>query len=137
MTKEEFIKHAGQFIKKCSIVTVASINENGYPRAVPLAKLKSDGIDSIWFSTGAGSAKVKHFKTNAKASASFYNENDNVALTGKMEVLTDNASKKELWQDWMKEHFPGGMEDPEYVVLKFTAEEMTAWINTEFIHTAL
>jgi hypothetical protein len=35
--------------------------------------------------------------------------------------------------DWMLSHFPGGMEDPEYYVLKFTPESSTYWIDNEYV----
>ncbi|WP_259301012.1 hypothetical protein [Bacteroides oleiciplenus] len=33
----------------------------------------------------------------------------------------------------MLSHFPGGMEDPEYYVLKFTPESSTYWIDNEYV----
>ena len=54
-----------------------------------------------------------------------------------MEVVTDEKLKQELWQDWFIEHFPGGPTDPGYVLLKFTANHATYWIEGTFIHKKL
>ena len=44
-------------------------------------------------------------------------------LTGTMEVLTDSASKEMIWRDGDTMYYPGGVTDPDYCVLKFTASQ--------------
>ena len=46
-------------------------------------------------------------------------------------------TKKALWQDWFIEHFPKGVTDPEYCVLKFTGDKATLWIDGKFIKQKL
>lgn len=60
-----------------------------------------------------------------------------MALTGKVEVVTDEKMKQELWQDWFINHFPGGPTDPGYVLLKFESNHATYWIEGIFIHKKL
>ena len=45
----------------------------------------------------------------------------------------DEAEKKALWQDWFIEHFPGGVNDPTYCILKFTAKRATYWLDFQFV----
>lgn len=40
---------------------------------------------------------------------------------GMMEVLEDEAIKKQLWQAGDSIYYPKGVTDPDYCVLKFTA----------------
>ena len=54
-------------------------------------------------------------------------------LTGYIEIITDEAEKKALWQDWFIEHFPGGVNDPTYCILKFTAKRVTYWLDFQFV----
>lgn len=44
-------------------------------------------------------------------------------LVGKMEVLTDQETKDKLWQKGDTLFYKGGKTDPDYCVLKFTAEK--------------
>ena len=44
-------------------------------------------------------------------------------LTGTMEVLQDADSKKELWHEKDIIYYRQGVTDPDYCVLKFTAEK--------------
>ena len=116
---------AKTLLQQCEVVTLTSINKEGYPRPVPLSKIKTEGLTTIWFATGNSSAKTKDFRSNPKAGICFYKEGNSVAMTGEVEVVSDTGTKKELWQDWFIHHFPKGPEDPEYILLKFRAEEIT------------
>ena len=123
---------AVQIVAAAQIITGASIDENGYPRPVAMVKLKvEDG--AIYVSTGASSAKTAHFKANPKAGISIVHGGDSIVYTGRMEIVADEAVKRSLWGDWMLEHFPRGVEDPEYCVLKFTPEATTYWIDNVFM----
>lgn len=79
---------AVQIVVTAEVITVASIDENGYPRPVAMVKLKDENGGSY---------------------------------------------KTPLWSDWMLSHFPGGMEDPEHYVLKFTLESSTYSIDNEYV----
>lgn len=55
-----------------------------------------------------------------------------MTLVGKVSVKTDQAIKTEMWLDWFIDHYPGGMEDPNYCILEFETQEATLWIDGEF-----
>lgn len=38
-----------------------------------------------------------------------------------MEVLTDAESRQKIWREGDTEYYPGGVTDPNYCVLRFTA----------------
>jgi general stress protein 26 len=40
-----------------------------------------------------------------------------------MEVLTDATSKEKIWRNGDEQYYPGGVTDPNYCVLKFTATD--------------
>ena len=44
-------------------------------------------------------------------------------LRGTMEVLTDAKSKEMIWHNGDEQYYPGGVTDPNYCVLKFTATD--------------
>ena len=126
-----------ELLQRCEVVTLASVNKEGYPRPVPMSKILAEGISTIWMSTGADSLKTIDFLSNPKAGLCFQDKGDSVALTGKVEVVTDEKMKQELWQDWFIDHFPGGPTDPGYVLLKFESNHATYWIEGTFIHKKL
>ncbi len=125
---------AAEMLQKCETVVLASINKEGYPRPVPMSKIAAKDCTVIWMSTGADSLKTADFRANPKAGICFEEQGNSVALTGEVEVVTDEKQKSALWQDWFINHFPGGPTDPNYVLLKFTAHHATFWIDGTFIH---
>ena len=127
---------AVSFLEKTNVVAMSSITENGYPRICAMAKLKSEEF-TLWVSTGANSKKVEHYKNNPNAGILFYDADDSVTLNGVVEIIqgTDvniQNIKKELWQDWLINHFHKGVDDPNFCVLKFTAKEAIIYIDGEF-----
>lgn len=123
---------AAQMVAAAQVITVASIDENGCPRPVAMVKIKDEN-ETIYVSTGTNSAKTAHFKANPKAGVSIVRGGDSIIYTGEMEIVTDEALKCSLWGDWMLKHFPGGVEDPKYCVLKFTPKSATYYIDDEFV----
>ena len=129
----DILQKAADLLSKCDDITLASVNENGYPRVCVMGKTKAEGIQKIWCSTGLAGTKTKHFLTNPKASVCYWQGGDSVTLIGTVEVKTDRPIREEMWRDGFTEHFPGGIDDPNYCVLEFTAEEATIWIDGEFV----
>jgi len=125
---------AAALLAGCSEVTLVSIDADGYPRPVPMSKIRTKGFNEIWLATGADSVKVADFKKNGKAGVSYSLYGDSVGLRGTAEIITDDAMRKELWQEWFIRHFPGGPADPNYVLVRFVGTEATFWINGEFAH---
>lgn len=129
---ENIKEKAARMAAAAEVVTLASIDENGYPRPVAMIKLRDEN-GTIYVSTGTSSAKTAHFRANPKAGVSIVEGYNSIVYTGLVEIVTDKGMKHELWGDWMFPHFPGGETDPEYCVLKFTPLSATYWIDGEFV----
>jgi general stress protein 26 len=50
-------------------------------------------------------------------------------LRGAMEVLQDSASKKMIWKAGDEMYYPKGVTDPDYCVLRFTAQNGRYYSN--------
>lgn len=131
------LETAATLLQNCEVVVLASINSEGYPRPVPMSKIKSEGITTIWLATGNDALKTTDFRQNPKGGVCYYEKGNSVALTGEVEIVTTPTLKQELWQDWFIEHFPKGPADPNYVLLKFHARNATIWIDGKFVHRKL
>ncbi len=128
---------AVNLLAQCENVTVASIDANGYPRPVQMSKIGAKSFNEVWMATSADSVKVKDFKANNKAGLCYEHYGDGVSLRGTVEVITDDAVRSEMWQDWFIHHFSCGPGDPNYVLLHFIGTKATFWINGDFSHSNL
>jgi len=118
MTQKELEK----FIDRQNVSFICSVDENNYPNMKAMLKpRKRVGLKEFYFSTNTSSMRVKQFSNNPNASIYFYHKGlvkyTGVMLVGKMEVLTDQESKNMIWR-----FYKGGVTDPDYCVLKFTAQ---------------
>lgn len=123
---------AKNLLQQCTEVVLSSISPEGYPRACVISKIHTQGLGKIWFSTGTQSTKTVQFQKNPKASVCFWKDGDSVTLLGTISVLTDRHTRERMWQDWFLDHFPGGIDDPDYCILAFSPQEATMWIDGEF-----
>jgi len=117
-----------RFIDKQKVSFIASVDEDGFPNVKAMLKpRKHIGLKEFWFSTNTSSMRVKQFRDNPKACIYFYHKGlikyVGVMLTGTMEVLTDQESKNMIWKRGDTLFYKGGVTDPDYCVLKFTAEK--------------
>ena len=114
--KRTLEEKAADLLAQCENVTVASVDDKGYPRPVQMSKIAAVGFSEVWMATSAASMKVNDFKQNDKAGLCYEHYGDG---------------------DWFIHHFPGGPTDPDYVLLRFVGSEATFWINGEFAHSKL
>lgn len=128
---------AADLLEMCDNVTVASVNADGYPRPVQMSKIHAVGFSDVWLATSAGSVKVADFRLNNKAGLCYEYYGDGVALRGTVEIVTDDAIRREMWHEWFIHHFAGGQADPDYVLLHFMGKDAAIWINAELKHLNL
>jgi general stress protein 26 len=117
-----------KLIEGARVAFVGSVDEAGFPNMkAMLAPRKREGLKVFWFTTNTSSRRVAQFRRNEKASIYFYEKGrfnyQGVMLVGKMEVLTDAKSKEIIWRAGDRLYYKEGVTDPDYCVLKFTAEK--------------
>jgi general stress protein 26 len=116
-----------KWIRKRKVAFLCSVDEAGFPNVKAMLKpRKTDGLRQFYFSTNTSSMRVGQYRQNPKASIYFYHKGliryTGVMLIGKMEVLTDQETKNLIWRRGDTLFYKGGVTDPDYCVLRFTAE---------------
>lgn len=122
----------GKMIDKSSMSFISYIDAEGFPVTKAMLKPRErNGIKEIWFSTNTSSNKVKCFLKNNKASVYFVDKRyfRGVSLVGTVEVLETAEAKERIWQVGDKMYYKKGVTDPDYCVLKFTAEKGRYYSN--------
>jgi general stress protein 26 len=133
---ESIVEKAAKIISSERLDCVlALIDTDGYPTASTITVSKTEGIKWLTFVVNFNSNKSKRVNQNNRASVCFTslpkNSTDplyNITLVGKIEVITDQKIKEEMWWDDCNEHF-SGTNDPNYCVLKFTTERYNLFIE--------
>jgi Uncharacterized stress protein (general stress protein 26) len=115
----------GNLIDKQGVAFIGSVDGDGFPNVkAMLPPRKRDGIKQIYFSTNTSSKRVAQYRRNPKACVYFCDRRffRGVMLSGRMEVLEDSAAKEMIWRDGDTLYYKQGVTDPDYCVLRFTAE---------------
>lgn len=87
---------AVKLLSECSHVTIASVNEEGFPRPVPMAKGATEGCNVVWMATGTDSEKVADFRKNPKAGLCYDHNGASVCLRGLVEIVSDDATRQAM-----------------------------------------
>ncbi|MGL5690132.1 MAG: pyridoxamine 5'-phosphate oxidase family protein [Bacteroidales bacterium] len=115
-----------RFSKYCNL---SVINEDGYPRIIMMALIRYDNMEHIWLVTSKSSQKYIQLQKQPRVGLLFSQNTNYVTLIGEIDILEDQKTKNDLWTPALEKYFPLGMTDPDYIVLKFRTELITAGIN--------
>ena len=114
----------GSLIDKQKTAFISSIDGDGYPNTkAMLPPREREGIRAFYFTTNTSSMRAAQYRNNPKACLYFCDKRffRGVMLRGEMEVLEDRGTKERIWRDGDTLYYAGGVNDPDYCVLKFTA----------------
>lgn len=114
----------GNLIDRQGVAFLGSVDADGFPNAkAMLPPRKREGIREFYFTTNTSSMRVAQFRRNPKACLYFCDRRffRGVMLKGTVEVLEDAESREMVWREGDTMYYPGGVTDPDYCVLKFTA----------------
>lgn len=130
-------------METANAVYLSTIGSDGYPHTRMLSNLRNkkenpgcakvlepDKNDfTVYFVTGQSSVKMQQIRANPKVSVYFCipGEFHTLMLRGKVQEITDQQFKNMLWQDGWEIHWPGGAEDPEFIVLKLSPTAAKGW----------
>ena len=121
------LKSIEKFVGGRKVSFIGSVDGDGFPNVKAMLKpRKRVGLREFYFSTNTSSMRVKQYLCDPNACVYFYRKGliryVGVMLRGKMEVLTDRETKEMIWKKGDTVFYNGGVDDPDYCVLKFTAE---------------
>lgn len=115
----------GNLIDKQGVAFISSVDENGFPNTKAMLPPRNrEGIRTFYFTTNTSSMRVAQFRRDPKACIYFCDKRfyRGVMLIGTVEVLEDQETKSMIWRDGDTMYYKGGVTDPDYCVLRFTAE---------------
>ena len=126
MNEADVRKAAEELVEGSLIAQVATLDTDGSPRVVSMIAAEKEGLRRIWFSTNTSSEHVALLERDPRASVCFSQWASEpwrgLTLGGRMDVLRNHASRERLWEEGCERFYPKGVDDPDYTVLRFTAE---------------
>ena len=98
-------------------------------RARPMTGMARPEDVAIWFFTDRNSHKDTEILANPAACLSYVDNRNKVfvSVSGVLEEVTARDTIHDLWNEGAALYFPEGPDDPEIVLLKFTAQGAEFW----------
>ncbi len=111
----------------CAVLT--TVRPDGTLHSCPMASNGLDGDGALWFLTSSRTDKVEAAKTNSRVNVAFADHANQryVSISGYCELVRDHNKTEELWDPGYGSWFAGGMEDPNLILLKITAQQVEYW----------
>lgn len=106
-------------------IAFAGSESNGTPYIKAMLVSRRESGNIFYFDSNNGSNRVAQWLKNPNACIYFYGRPiyRGVMLTGTMEIINDMELKRAYWKPSMKSIYKGGVTDPDYCILKFTADK--------------
>ena len=124
---------------KANVAFVGSVNANGFPQVKAMLVFEHDDLRIQYFSTNLSSKRCAQFRENPKACVYYCNEAEykGALFTGTIEICEDHETRAMLWRDGCEMYYPGGIDDPDYCVYKFTAETVNYYYGLSNITASI
>lgn len=122
-------KKLRELIKDIKYAMLTTIEDDGSLRSRPMATLKTEKDDDLWFFTRADAPKVQEVEHHQQVNVS-YAEPDKqkyVSVSGTAQLVGDRDKIEELWNPLFKAWFPQGLEDPNLALLKVSVNKAEYW----------
>ncbi|AZC15305.1 pyridoxamine 5'-phosphate oxidase family protein [Microbacterium sp. ABRD28] len=116
-----------ELLKKFRFAMVTTRAADGSLQAHPLTVQEAAFDGDLWFVIARHASAVQHVQADPRVGVSFSSNDAWLSLSGRAEVVTDDAKLRELWNAGVEAWFPNGPEDPEIVLLRFDAEGGEYW----------
>ncbi|MFH1687064.1 MAG: pyridoxamine 5'-phosphate oxidase family protein [bacterium] len=124
MDEDKARRAALELAERSEIAMVGTNGEVGSPHIKAMLKMETEGLKHVWFSTNTSSRRVRQLQRDPKGSVYFVDHQQwqGLLLVGTFEIRQDAAGRERLWRDGFEKYYPHGGKDPDYTVLRFTAQ---------------
>ncbi len=121
----EITKKTIDYLSTVKTVSVATCN-NGKPSCRIMEIQKVDPNLKISFVARKSAPKMEQINKCKDACIVSHNADTmiDIRLFGKVETFDDHESRLSVWEDHLNKYFPGGVDDPELIVIVFSPEKV-------------
>jgi general stress protein 26 len=122
-------KRLAEMIKNIRIAMMITVDAEGRLRARPMAAQKVEFDGELWFFTSRKCAKTEEIQHDANVNICFVKPETNryVSVSGRARLVHDDARMQELWDASFLEFFPGGLADPDLVLIGIVVDSAEYW----------
>jgi general stress protein 26 len=129
MAPTDSISKLNELIQSIPIAILTTVRPDSTLHSRPMAAQPIDVDGAFWFMTDSNTEKVEAVRTLQHVNLAFsdYGANRYVSVSGFCELVRNSARAKELWKPEYKTWLPGGLGDPDLILLKIVVQQAEYW----------
>jgi general stress protein 26 len=129
MAPTDPISKLNELIQGISTAILTTVRPDSSLHSRPMASQPIDDSGAFWFLTGSNTEKVEAVRTIQRVNLAFLDHTADryVSVSGFCELVRNGAKAKSLWKPEYKTWLPGGLEDPDLVLMKIVVQEADYW----------
>ncbi|HOS43080.1 MAG TPA: pyridoxamine 5'-phosphate oxidase family protein [Armatimonadota bacterium] len=122
----DHLTQAVAFLRAHKITHLATAADNvPTVRVMSVAHVEDTGV--IWYASLVSSEKVAQIRRQPRVAISAFADGTTVEIRGRADVITDAEVKRARWHESWQPFFPNGHDDPDYVLITITPDEVTVY----------
>jgi general stress protein 26 len=119
-----------RIINRVRVAMMITIEPDNNMRSRPLATLRQSEFDGfLWFFVAADSPKVFELNAHHQVNLSYADPEHHfyASVSGQGLIVNDRDKMVELWDPMVRVWFPDGLDDPNLVLLRVSADKAEYW----------
>jgi general stress protein 26 len=129
MATREEVQHIAELVDRAQISMLTTMTESGEHVSRPMALQEVEFDGDLWFFCYDDSAKVRQMARHSEVNVSFANDKQSewTSVSGRAEVVHDEAQAERLWSKPLQAWFPDGLETPGIALIKVHVDAAEYW----------
>lgn len=124
LKREDALRRCQDFLHKFNDVELSAVDEMGYPHIFGMDIMKFSNLNTMYFTTGKTTNKIKYYKHSNKAAVACSMNGECISFIGKIDIIDDDTEKYRLWEKAESGYNINETTCEKYYVLKFTSISM-------------
>lgn len=123
------MERLNQLIAGIQFAMLTSVHPNGQLHSRPMATQVATDDGFLWFFSAQHSSKIDEIRHDHQVNIAYADPANMrfVSVCGTCELVRNRAIAEELWLPEYSRYFPGGVEDPDLILLKVTINSAEYW----------
>ncbi|MDJ0338715.1 pyridoxamine 5'-phosphate oxidase family protein [Cryobacterium sp. PH31-O1] len=127
MSDPNDVQKVAKLVKEFRFAMLTTTGPGDKLVARPMTVQEAEFDGDLWFIAARNSHTVTELTSDPIVGVSFASNDTWVSLSGTAEVVEDSQKIGQLWNQWVEAWFPEGPDDPNTVLIKFTADSAEYW----------
>jgi general stress protein 26 len=129
MAPTDSISKLNEMIRGLTTAILTTVRPDSSLHSRPMAAQPADDSGAFWLLTSSDTEKVEAVRTMQRVNLAFIDHARSlyVSVSGFCELVRNGGKAKQLWKPEYKSWLPGGLDDPDLILLRIVVHQAEYW----------